>query len=302
MPSPKNPRRSAAPAVERQLTIAVAVEACRQRLIPVASAPWLEARLLAGHVTGLDASAIVAYGDNLLAPARAQLLSDLTARRLTGEPLAYIVGFKEFCGLRIGVDKRVLVPRPETEELVEAIVGDWRGRAPRVLDLGTGSGAIACAIAKLLPKAAIWATDTSAGAIDVARSNVERLLYGDRIALSCGDLFDALPSGITFDVIAANLPYVADDDPDLSPDVRAHEPALALRGGEDGLDVYRRMLALAASHVSQNGALYMECGPRNAYALASLARDAFPGSVVVIRADVSGRERLVIVRRAEILA
>ncbi len=280
------------------MSIASAVEACRRQLSAVATAPWLEARLLTSHATGLDASAIVAYGDNLLEPARARRLAELTERRLTGEPLAYIVGFKEFCGLRIAVDKRVLVPRPETEELVDAIVSDWRGRAPAVLDLGTGSGAIACAIARFIPKAQIWATDVSADALEVARANVDRLIYGERIRLVQGDLFDGLPAGATFDAIAANLPYVGENDADLHADVRRHEPHVALFGGRDGLDIFRRFMARAGAYMKPAAALYCECGPSNAYDLASIARDAFDGAAVVIRTDLSGRERMVIVTRA----
>jgi release factor glutamine methyltransferase len=297
MPSPKGSRNPSARSSDTASTIAAAVEACRRRLMPVASAPWLEARLLASHVTGLDASAIVAYGDNIIEPARAQRLADLTARRLTGEPLAYIVGFKEFCGLRIVVDDRVLVPRPETEELVEAIVADWRGRAPEILDLGTGSGAIACALARFLPNAKIIATDISEHALEVARTNVERLLFGERIRVAHGDLFEAVPAGTTFDVIAANLPYVGDGDDDLEPSVRANEPHVALFGGPDGLEVFRRVVERAESYLKPLGALYCECSPRNAYELAGIARDAFHGAAVSIASDVSGRERFVIVRR-----
>jgi release factor glutamine methyltransferase len=296
MRSPKNPRGTSARS-DATLTIAAAVEACRRRLIPVASAPWLEARLLASHVTGLDASAIVAYGDNLIEPARAQRLADLTARRLAGEPLAYIVGFKEFYGLRIAVDDRVLVPRSETEELVAAIVADWRGRASDILDLGTGSGAIACALARFLPNARIVATDISDRALEVARTNVERLLFGERIHLAHGDLFDAVPAGMAFDVIAANLPYVREGDPELEPTVRATEPHVALFGGRDGLDLYRRVVQRAETFMKPESALYCECGPTNAYELAGIARDAIHGASISVRADVSGRERLVIARR-----
>jgi release factor glutamine methyltransferase len=298
MPSPKSPHGPTARSGDATITIAAAVEACRRRLVPVASAPWLEARLLASHVTGLDASAIVAYGDNLIEPARAQRLADLTARRLAGEPLAYIVGFKEFCGLRIAVDDRVLVPRPETEELVEAIAADWRGRAADILDLGTGSGAIACALARSLPNAHIVATDISEHALEVARSNVERLLFGERIRLARGDLFEAVPAGMTFDGIAANLPYVREDDSDLEPMVRANEPHVALFGGRDGLDVFRRVVERAQSFMKPESALYCECSPKNAYELAGIARDAIPDAAISIRADVSGRERFVIARRS----
>jgi release factor glutamine methyltransferase len=264
-------------------------------LADVSDAPWLEARLLTGHVTGLDASAIVAYGDNELEKSRAQKLADLTFRRMSGEPISYLVGFKEFCGLRIAVDKNVLVPRSETEELVAAVVADWRGRAPDILDIGTGSGAIACALANVLPRAQLWATDSSVEALTVARANVEAHLYVDRITVLRGDLFEALPPGLTFDVIVANLPYVGTDDPDLAADVRAHEPAMALYGGTDGLDVYRRMLADAPQYLRAAGSLYCECGPRNAYELAALAQSTFADGVVDVRDDLSGRARMVVV-------
>jgi release factor glutamine methyltransferase len=295
MPSRKVAGRATSPAPDRQMTIAGAVEACRRRLVEVADAPWLEARLLASHVTGLDSSAIVAYGDCDLERSHAQKLADLTARRMSGEPLAYLVGFKDFCGLRIAVNRHVLVPRPETEELVEAVVADWRGRAPDILDMGTGSGAIACALAYALPRAQLWAVDSSVEALTVARTNVESHLYVDRITVLEGDLFAALPPGLTFDVIVANLPYVAMHDPALAPNVREHEPAVALDGGADGLDVYRRMLGSAPLYVRNRGSLYCECGPGNAYELAALAQKAFAGARVDVRDDMAGKARIVVV-------
>lgn len=295
MPSRRIAGSADSTVADKPMTIAGAVEACRRRLAGVSDAPWLEARLLASHVTGLDASAIVAYGDNELDTSGAQRLADLTARRMSGEPIAYVVGFKEFCGLRIAVDRRVLVPRSETEELVEAVVNDWKGRAPDILDLGTGSGAVACALARKLPRAQLWAVDASAEALSVARVNVEAHLFVDRITVAQGDLFAALPSQQTFDVIVANLPYVAKDDPDLAADVRDHEPAIALDGGEDGLDVYRHMLTTAPQRLRPAGSLYCECGPRNAYELAALARSAFQNGRVEIREDLSGIPRFVCV-------
>ena len=295
MPSRRAAGRADSTTADRPMTIASAVEACRRRLAGIADAPWLEARLLASHVTGLDASAIVAYGDNELESSRLQRLADLTARRISGEPIAYLVGFKEFCGLRVAVDRRVLVPRPETEELVEAVAADWKGMAPEILDLGTGSGAIACALARRLPRAQLWAVDESAEALDVARTNVEAHLFLDRITVAPGDLFAALALDQTFDVIVANLPYVAKGDPDLARDVRDHEPAMALDGGTDGLDVYRRMLANAPKRVRPGGSLYFECGPHNAYELAALARSAFENGHVEIREDLAGKARFVIV-------
>ncbi|MBV8171881.1 MAG: HemK family protein methyltransferase, partial [Candidatus Eremiobacteraeota bacterium] len=162
-------------------TIATAVESSRRTLAGRSSTPGLDARMLASHVTGLDASALIAYGDHRLPPRRLGQLQTLTARRAAGEPIAYLIGFKEFCGLRIAVDPRVLIPRPETEELVQRVIADWRGRRARVLDLGTGSGAIACALAEGLHEASVTALDASADALAVARQNVEALGFLDRI-------------------------------------------------------------------------------------------------------------------------
>lgn len=276
-------------------TIAGAVEACRRRLIGVSDTPWLDARLLASHVTGLDASAIVAYGDNRLPRPRREQLNALTSRRAAGEPIAYLVGFKEFCRLRILVDRRVLVPRPETEELTLAAAEDWRGRPVDILELGTGSGAIACALAHMLPHATIVATDASEAALEVARANVAQLALGERITLAHGDLFGALQGDERFDAIVANLPYVAERDPDLSPDVRAHEPALALDAGLDGLALYRRMFEAAPSRLREAGRIYCECGPSTAAGIACIARAAFPDREVQVRKDLGGRDRMVTV-------
>lgn len=276
-------------------TIGGAVEACRRLLIGVSDTPWLDARVLAQHVTGLDASAIVAYGDHPLSAARRERLFALAHRRAGGEPVAYLVGHKEFCGLRILVDRRVLVPRPETEELVLAIEQDWHGRPVSILDIGTGSGAIACALAHMLPRAEITATDASGAALEVAKMNVEQLGLSDRIALVEGDLLAPLARHQTYDVIVANLPYVGAHDDALAPDVRANEPHIALFSGADGLDEYRRLLKAAPERLRTNGRVYLECGPANAHPLSDVARAAFPTRVVSIRRDAGGRERMVLV-------
>jgi release factor glutamine methyltransferase len=276
-------------------TIVGAVEACRRMLVGVSDTPWLDARVLASHVTGLDASAIIAYGDNRLAAKRRERLLVLTRRRAAGEPLAYLVGHKEFCGLRLLVDRRVLVPRPETEELVLAVVHDWRGTSLEIIDVGTGAGAIACALAEMLPHAQIVATDSSADALAVAATNVEQLGMNERIILMHGDLFAPLAAGRSFDVIVANLPYVANADAALAPEVRAHEPAEALFAGTDGLNVYRRLLADAPERLRPSGRAYFECGPSTAQPLRDIACSAFPERTVTIRADTGGRERMVLI-------
>jgi len=275
-------------------TIAAAVEASRTALIGKSQTPWLDARMLASHVTGLDASAIVAYGDHRLPSRRRAELQSLTSRRAAGEPVAYLTGFKEFYGMRIAVDRRVLIPRPETEELVQRVVDDWRGRHVQILDLGTGSGAIACALADALTESAITATDVSEAALEVARTNVNALALNERITLLHSDLFAAL-RGSTFDAIVANLPYVAQHDPDLDPHVARYEPRIALDAGVDGLAVYRRMFSEASAYLNANGRIYCECGPATAPGVARLAAEAFSKAQVIVQADMGGRDRIVIV-------
>lgn len=277
-------------------TIAAAIESTRRALLGQASNPGLEARVLAGSALGLDASALIAYGENIIDDARRRRLAELTARRKRGEPIAYIVGFKDFCGLRILVNRDVLIPRPETEELVGLTLREAGARTREILDLGTGSGAIACALANALPEIRVLATDASAAALRVAAENAANLALDDRIEFAEGDLFDPVGDR-RFDVIAANLPYVGErDDALLDASVRDFEPALAFMGGPDGLDVYRRMLPAAPAHIKPGGSLYMECGPENAVALAALARTAFPHAIVDIVDDLGGRARIVAVR------
>lgn len=278
------------------VTIAGAIEAGRRELTGRSPTPALDARILAGSVLGLDASALIAYGENLVDAARLKKLASLVARRKLGEPVAYITGVKEFCGLRLSVDRRVLVPRPETEGLVASVIATTHGGSPFILDLGTGSGAIACALADAIPQARIVATDIDPDALDVATENIRSLALADRITVACGDLFEAVDTGSRFDVIVANLPYVGDRDEDMvEPGVREFEPQGALFAGADGLEVYRRMLPSAPEFLSEGGRLYFECGPRNAIDLAALTKAAFPEREVAIIADLAGLDRMVTV-------
>ena len=278
-------------------TIAAAVEASRRALVGATPTPALDARVLAGHALGLDASALIAYGENRIDRRRLTTLRALIARRKRGEPVAYLVGRKDFHGVRLYVDRRVLVPRPETELLVDLVLNDRHGTAIDVLDLGTGSGAIACAIAAAMPEARVLATDVSADALEVARKNVDDLGLADSVTLLRSDLFSDIDAGRRFDVVVANLPYVADGDAKLLPtSVAEHEPAGALYGGDDGLDVYRRMLEQAPAHIAHGGTLYLECSPTNADGLQALAARSFSRAAVESTRDLAGLERAVIVR------
>jgi release factor glutamine methyltransferase len=281
-------------------TIAAAVEAGRRQLLGVSPTPGLDARVLAGHALGMDASALIAYGENLIDNAKRKQLAGLIDRRKAGEPVAYIVGSKEFCRLRLAVDRRVLVPRPETEELVDRIVKEWHGRAIDALDLGTGSGAIACALADAMPKAQVLATDISRDALEVAAQNVASFALSDQVELAAGDLFDAVDPTRQFDIIAANLPYIATADvAALEPAVREYEPAVALFGGTDGLNVYRKMLPDAPARLKSGGCLYMECAPGNARVLAQIAADLFRAATIEVVRDLAGLERIVAVRTGD---
>jgi release factor glutamine methyltransferase len=275
-------------------TIAGAVEACRRRLLGSSDTPALDARILASHVTGLDASALIAYGDSRLDARRRDTILALAERRAGGEPIAYIIGSKEFCGVRIAVDRCALVPRPETEELVMAVVADWREQSASIIDIGTGSGAIACALARLLPSAHVLATDISEAALDLARRNVELLGLAGRVSVLASDLFAGIAPQQRFDAIVANLPYVCEDDAALDPAVRAFEPAEALFGGTDGLDIYRRLFSAAPRHLATAGKIYCECGASTAQGLLLVARAALPEARTELRADASGRPRIVI--------
>lgn len=224
----------------------------------------------------------------------------MVRRRLRREPVAYIVGRKGFRRLELAVDGRVLVPRPETELLVEIALE----RAPAsVLDVGTGSGAIALAVADELPDCAVTATDIAAAALEVARANAARLGLADRVRFREG----SLPPDGEFDLILANLPYIAERDwPSLQPEVREWEPREALLAGSDGLDAIRALLGddsirVLSSSARQNakssvGAVALEVGEGQAGAVAGLVREAGFGAVEV-RRDLAGIERVVVGER-----
>ena len=258
--------------------------------------PRLDARILVGHALGLSAASLLSHPDRRISAAESAAIETLLARRQAREPLAYIVGHREFYGLDLLVDERVLVPRPETELLVEeALRLTANVTAPRFADVGTGSGAIAVALAASRPTATVAAIDVSDDSLAVARDNARRHGVGDRIGFLRGDLLSPLGASDTFDAILANLPYVAARDVDAAqPEVR-REPRLALDGGPDGLDVYRRLLRQAPPHLRPNGALLFEIAADQGPAAAALARAAFPAARVEVRRDYAGLDRFVVV-------
>jgi release factor glutamine methyltransferase len=265
----------------------------------------LDAELLLAHASGRGRAGLIADPRAELPPAVGRLFGELVRRRLRREPLAYIVGSKGFRRIELEVDRRVLVPRPETELLVEVAL---ERRPGRVLDVGTGSGAIALAVADELPGAEVVATDTSPGALAVARANAARLGLAGRVRFEAG----TLPAGESFDLVLANLPYVAEADwAGLEREVTEWEPREALLAGPDGLDAYRDLLAPMAEGPAEClrptfsdapaaldavGSIAVEIGEGQALEVAELMRDAGFDEVEV-REDLAGIERVVVGER-----
>ena len=204
----------------------------------------LAAELLAGHVLGKSKEWVFAHPEYEFSTEQVERLAHLWYRFEKGESVAYLIGEKEFFGLKFKVDSRVLVPRPETEHLVEAILSLVKNiPEPRILDVGTGCGAIALALAHTLPQAHVFASDVSSEAIEVARENAERLWLSERVSFFVSDLLESLPrEELRPDVIVANLPYIGTEKFHfVEKSVNEFEPHVALFGGSDGLDLYRRL-------------------------------------------------------------
>ncbi|MFH1045170.1 MAG: peptide chain release factor N(5)-glutamine methyltransferase [Pseudomonadota bacterium] len=238
------------------------------QLMAQSGLPSLEARMLLDLVLGKTSAWLIAHADEAAGAEAEHVFAALAERRRQGEPIAYILGKREFYGLEFGVTRAVLIPRPETELLVElALARIPENAAVRVLDLGTGSGAIAVALAKQRPQARLTAVDMDYAALAVARANASR--HGVKVRFFCGDWFGAL-SGETFDLIVSNPPYVAAEDPHLAlGDVR-FEPQRALLGGTDGLDCVRTIVAKARRHLRSGAWLLFEHGYDQAEACRTL--------------------------------
>jgi release factor glutamine methyltransferase len=254
--------------------------------------PRLDAELIVAHVLALPRIQLYVQSDRPLLATELADIRALIKRRQAGESVAYLVGKKEFWGLELAVDARVLVPRPDTETLIEEARARLEGvEAPRIADVGTGSGALAVTLAKLRPDAVVFASDVSAGALEVARGNAERL--GVAVTFLEGDLAAPLLPHAPFRLIVANLPYIPSADlAALPPEVRA-EPALALDGGADGLDLVRRLIGAATALLAAGGALALEIGAGQAAATSALLAAAGFGQLSV-RPDLAGVDRVVV--------
>jgi len=265
-------------------------------LLRASPLPLLEARILLTHVLGWRQTQLITRGDEALDPVRVERYRALEARRAAGEPVAQLVGTREFFGLEFAVTPHVLIPRPETELLVETALAAMEHRSrPRVLDLGTGTGAIAVALAATRPDARLWALDRSAEALAVASRNGMRLLDGNRpggaVAFLQSDWYGSLDAALCFDVIVSNPPYIASGDPHLQQGDLRFEPRVALTDEADGLSAIRVIVADAPSHLVADGVLWIEHGYDQAEAVrALLAAQGFAG--VRSERDLAGIERI----------
>lgn len=259
----------------------------------------LEAELLLADVLGVKRLDLYLQYDRPLTAEELERFRSAVRRRLRREPLQYILGTAAFRGLELRVDPRVLIPRPETEVLVGAVL-EWATshKAHTVLDLGTGSGAIALALAEEGGFERIVATDVSREALDVARENARLTGLADGVEFRCGALFDPVGDE-RFDIIVSNPPYIGESERNtLEPDVREHEPAAALFAGPDGLEVIDALVAGAPAHLEAGGLLAMEIGATQAERV--LGRVVATGGYGAARVmtDLAGRQRIVLAERA----
>ena len=256
--------------------------------------PALDSRLLIAAVLGIEPNRLSLFDYRTVTREERRRIEDFLDRRIAGEPVARIVGMREFYGLPIGLSPATLVPRPDTEILVDAVLA-WfdrhggRERVLRVVDLGTGSGAIPIALASALPDVAVLAVDLSGEALVTARDNAERLGVGERCLFVRGDWTAAVAAA---DVIVSNPPYIKSDTiAGLSAEVRDHDPRLALDGGADGLDAYRAIVADLERVLAPGGAVFLEVGYDQAESVAALLAEA--GFTTAFHRDLAGWNRVV---------
>ena len=252
----------------------------------------VEAEVLLRHQFRLSKTELYLRFDSQSSSQDEADLHALLNRRILGEPTAYITGHREFFGLDFLVDRRVLIPRPESELLVERAIILGRGRAKTFADVGTGSGCIAASIAHALPRATVIAVDLSSSALEVARANCERLGVDDRVSLLEGDLLEPITNPV--DVIVANPPYVRREEiPSVN--TRGFEPEMALDGGEDGLDVVRRISRQAVPKLNPGGSILLELGLGQAQEASSMFQQACSNATLQVVKDLAGIERMLVV-------
>jgi len=254
----------------------------------------LEGEILLRQALGIDRVRLYANLKSELSAEQENEFWHLVQRRLSGEPAAYIAGHREFYGFDFFVDRRVLIPRPETELLVEKAIRLAQTHAiATVADIGTGCGAIAISLALNLPRIKIYASDVSTDALEVARVNCEKHGVAGRIQLLPGDMLEPLPEPV--DLILANLPYVTEQETSQA-GLADFEPLIALNGGSDGLDGIRRLGEQAADKLNPQGGMLLEIGQGQGWAVTNLLRRNFPSASLEIIPDLQGIERVISLR------
>lgn len=259
------------------------------------SQPAETARYFLRYVTGRDLADIIAYPEVELSESEEEKFRQWVEARTTHMPASYIRGKELFCGLNFKVDERVLIPRPETEILVEKVIGAIQKMPPKIViaDVGTGSGAIGITIAKNFPEDEVYLVDISSGALEVAKENAKLNGVKNTRTLK-GNLLDPLPEKV--DVVVSNLPYVPSGQiGSLALDIHHFEPRLALEGGPDGLDLYREIFQQAPKKIKEGGKMFLEIGEDQGEKIVSLAKESFPTAKVLFEKDWAGLDRFVYV-------
>jgi len=260
-------------------------------------APKLVAQVLLAHALGVPRdSVLISPPHHVLQPHQIVSFRAFVARCVEGEPMAYVVGHTEFCALEFRIDRRALIPRPETEQLVELALRRLKvlnlPSSTLVVDVGTGSGCIVVSLAVKLSNVRFMATDISSDALALAHDNAKKHKVNSRIQFLRGDLLAPVP--VRADGVVANLPYVTTAEwQSLPHHIRNHEPRTALDGGVDGLDLIRRLLSQASRHVKPDGWLLLEIGSTQGPSVSALARQAFPLAAVNLHRDLAGLTRVV---------
>jgi len=284
-------------------TVDTALRAAEARLARTSDAARSDAAELLSRLLGAGRGELRALGARTLSADEARRFEAWLERREAGEPVQYVTGRAAFRDLDLAVDRRVLVPRPETEGLVEAVLGVLaaervRWPVPRVLDLGTGSGAIALAIAHEHADALVTATDASAGALALARANAAECALAERVTFAEGRWFGAIAPDERYEVVVSNPPYIAESEADSLPaDVREWEPAQALFSGPDGLDALREIVDDAPRHLVAGGLLALELAENRAREVAAWLDGAHDWASVELLDDLSGQPRVLLARR-----
>jgi release factor glutamine methyltransferase len=265
--------------------VATQLETCSE-------SPALDAQVLLAHILVKSRSWVMAHPDHELTLGQQDDLKSSTSRLVNGEPFPYILGHWEFFGLDFEVTSDVLIPRPETELVVEKAL-DWLERHPNLrsaIDVGTGSGCITISLASRIRDLNLTSTDISPKALEIAKRNAEKYSVADRIDFHCCDLFPSIEK--SFDLIVANLPYIPTGKMKALP-IFGREPTVALDGGSDGLDLLRRLIALAPKKISPGGLILLEIESSKGKETLSLAKNTFPTASVRLYRDLAGQDRLV---------